>query len=100
MRIISKGRTCAKTFELLAYSSLHRARICCISQEECDHLSLMAKQSNIDIPKPLPWYDVYTKIPNTDPNPKIIVENADCILNKMLGANVIAITVTGDVEVA
>ena len=82
MRIINKGRATGKSLQLLYASELTGYRIICSTFEQAEYLKKKAKELKLDIPEPMSYIS-YAAVRGMW-NEKILIDNVDQILEKIL----------------
>ena len=93
MRIDIRPRGGGKTISLIQESAVHQVPIVCATHEEAVRIIRVAKESGYNIPTPIAMREVEKLKGLTH---QCLVDNADWVLERFLGAKVVKATFTED----
>jgi hypothetical protein len=93
--IIGPARS-GKTIELVKLSSKTQMPIVCVNSFQSKNLHRVAQTLGIDIPEPI----CFDRLPIHSQNHRgVLVDNADMILDRLVGRPVVAASFTGSAEI-
>src|SRR3990167_3394134 len=96
MRLIVRPRRAGKTEKLLQIAVEYSATIVCFDRQEAQRLEHLAKEWELDIPKPTPFYQLGNQ--RRGLQERFVFDNLDLILARMVnGQLIIAATATGPI---
>jgi hypothetical protein len=93
MKVLSRPRAAGKTYQAVIEAAKTGARIVTISRRESERVKRIAFDMGLKINDPICFDEAYHK--NSGWHGKIIVDNANWILQRLLGAEVHGITIDG-----
>lgn len=96
MKVIARGRCSGKTMEIIKESALTGSYILVRNHSEVERIAQLAQQMNLSIPYPVTVSEISLgRIQGTSiKRDGILVDNAELVLQQMIGAEINTLTIS------